>query len=60
MSIQPSHDLLPTLRAMRDKIELDPHPLSPALLELYILIVHRINLLETVRACTAQRGLRVS
>ena len=47
MSLQPEHDLLPTLRAMRDKIERDPTPRTPSLHELYRLLAYRISELES-------------
>lgn len=50
MSIQPSQDLLQSLRAMRDKIEHDQNPHPESLQQLYHLIVHRIEQLEAVQA----------
>ena len=52
MSIQPDHDLLPTLRRMREKIELDPAPRTPSLRQLYALLVHPIAELEDAQMIT--------
>ena len=49
MSIQPSQDLLQSLRMMRDKIGHDPTPHPDSLKQLYRLIVHRIEQLEAVQ-----------
>ena len=48
MSIQPDHDLLCSLRHMREKIERDPAPRTPSLDQLYRLLARRIAELESV------------
>ncbi|HLH36217.1 MAG TPA: hypothetical protein VKX41_16210 [Alloacidobacterium sp.] len=50
MSIQPDHDLLPTLRGMREKLDGDPASRGPSLQELYTLIVRRIAEPEEAQA----------
>jgi hypothetical protein len=46
MSLQPDHDLLCSLRHMREKINLDPMPRTPSLQQLYALLVRRISQIE--------------
>jgi hypothetical protein len=59
MSIQPPHDLLAGLRAMRDKIESDPAPRTPSLQQLHAILLRRIAELETNQALTNRGGLGV-
>lgn len=58
MSIQPSQDLLQSLRMMREKIDHDPTPHPDSLKQLYRLIVHRIEQLEAVQ--TPRPAVRMS
>jgi hypothetical protein len=60
MSIQPDHDLLPSLYSMRNNIERDPEPRTPATQELYRLLAHRITELEAAHIFTRRGETRVS
>ena len=59
MSLQSPHDLLHSLRAMRDKIDCDPAPRTPTLQELYRLLARRIAEIEAAQVLTSGGGLRV-
>lgn len=59
MSLQPSHDLLESLRAMRTKIDCDPAPRTPTLQELYRLLARRIAEIEAARLPVSGGDLRV-
>ena len=48
MSIQPDHDLLSSLRHMREKIENEPTPRNPPVDQLYRLLRVRIAELESI------------
>lgn len=58
MSIEPDHDLLTTLRHMREKIELDSSPRTPTLEQLYGLLVRRIATLESSQTIKQRGGDR--
>ena len=58
MSIQLDHDLLRTLRYMRDKIDLDSSPRTPTLDNLYGLLLRRIATLEAAQTVTHRGGDR--
>ena len=58
MSLRPDHDLLSSLRQMREKIESDPTPRTPSLDQLYRLLVHRISRLESAQMPSQPRGAR--